>query len=156
VQSDKIHPFILKAAAEFHQAVKVRLLTQAEFYAKAFLGMTPNQSDKGGGFIGIGHPADAGAKADYGRGGASHVKINPGAFLPVQEGGRRRDLAGIGAYKLVDHAGGTGTGVNVIGFKGTAAYKGSGADHLGKIFIAAAETFNQFPERPVAQFRHGC
>jgi hypothetical protein len=142
VQRDEIHPLVLKAAAKVYEAVQVRLHAQAELYAEAFPSLGPDLSDEGGGFIGIGHPADARAVADYGRGGATHVKVDAGAVPPVQQGGGRCDLAGIRADKLIDHAGRAGTAVKVIGLEGASAYKRTGADHLAKIFVTTTKAFD--------------
>ncbi|GHV18143.1 hypothetical protein FACS189493_7060 [Spirochaetia bacterium] len=62
-------------------------------------------------------------------------------------------LASRGIINAVADAAAT-AGLNVNALRNKKIAKQPRPDHLGKVFVTKAEAFDQFPEGPVAQFRH--
>jgi hypothetical protein len=158
VEGDELDSLFLKAAAETRQIVKIISKTEAQFDAEAAAGLLPGPADEGGGLINIRHPADARAGAGYDIGGTAHVNVDAQAVLLVQQAHGPDKLVRAAANDLVDQFFRAGAVVNVPPLKGAAIDKSSGAYHFRKVFgwgtafltTGGLETFNQFPQSPVA------
>jgi hypothetical protein len=155
VKGYEIKAFFLKAAAKAYQVFKIVGKAGTQFDAEPAMSFGPEPADKRPGSVYIGHPAYTCAGSPYSRGGTAHIYINPQTFPPIQQDNGTEKLIRISANDLVDQFFRARAVVGVPFLKRPPIYKSAGADHFGKVFVSAAETFNQFPQGPVAQFRHG-